>query len=216
MGGFALLGVAQLGRLWQNQQVDRKTPKSMASVLGRDTVIALPDEIGTWYRLQSKGPSLLKVEAFGGITSQVSQYRKGPLVATISLDYPFMGYHDVRICYALNGWEVINQDLRGSDRNVEKPQYLEVMMKKDGFRDAALWFSTIDEKGKWMESSYTRSGMLERFRHELGESTTTYRIQMLVHGVDPLTEAQLSQARRLYEETRDILLAALLPKLNQN
>lgn len=213
VSGFLLLGIAQLGRAWQRQNEDHLYVKTSASVLDKNTVINLPDEISTWYRIQSGGPTLLKVEAFGGISSQVWQYRKGRLVATISLDYPFTGYHDVKICYTGNGWQVADEKLRPYMGNSGEAPYQEVKMNKDNFREATLWFSTIDDKGKWMEKSFTRMNILERFRHELGESTTTYRMQMIVHGTEPLSEVDLQNARSFYEKIREPIVEVLLPKL---
>ncbi len=210
---FGILFLIQIPRGLHYSDNDQAVATSPASALKNDTPINLPDEINSWWRLQSGPPSMLKVEAFGGINSQVWQYRKGRLVATISLDYPFMGYHDVQICYTSNGWQIAGQTLRSVEGESGDSPYREVTLKRDGFREATLWFSTIDEKGKWMEGNYAKSGILERFRHQFGETTTTYRMQMIIHGTEPLSETDLKVARSFYEHIREHLADYLLPKL---
>lgn len=41
-----------------------------------------------------------------GARSQVWHYRKDSKEITVSLDYPFLGWHDLTTCYAVDGWTI--------------------------------------------------------------------------------------------------------------
>jgi exosortase len=209
---FSILCLAQFSRLWAKQTNNLPLSRPAVSRLANGKPPNLPNELDGWSRLRSGPPSLHKVEAFGGITSHVWQYRQGRTIATISLDYPFLGYHDVRLCYRGNGWSVVQQKMQASQGASGEEPYLEVRLQKEPSRVAFLWFSTFDESGRFLEKSYARLGLLERFSTQLAEDTTSYRVQMLIGNQRALGEEELAEARVFYEHIREKILSDLLPQ----
>lgn len=208
---FAVVGLFQVSQGWRHYHAGQTFVRHSANALPGGTEIDMPFELAGWERLSSARPAMLKVEAFGGINSQVWQFQKGSMVATISFDYPFAGYHDVQICYEGNGCVPQESALRFFTGVAGVSPYQQVMLQKDDYQ-LALWYSTIDQEGHWMENSFAKRNLLERFREQLGGLTTTYRVQMVVNHAERMNPADLAAAAQFYEQVRERILPAVLPK----
>ena len=84
-------------------------------------------------------------------------------------------------------------------------------MQKDLLKQASLWFSTVDEHGRWYEETKVRS-LRERFTVET-YLPKTYRVQALVTGFTPLEPVERDEARKFFEAARKLLAAQLLGQL---
>ena len=98
---FALLGLAELGRGWLYHHHNAAFVMASPSALRAGATFSLPEQLGGWQCLDTAKP-LYQVEV-QGISSKIWHYQKGQTVASVALDYPFRGYHDVTICYTLQG-----------------------------------------------------------------------------------------------------------------
>ena len=78
------------------------------SALRPGATFAMPETVGSWKRLNTEVPPLQKIETMG-VYSQIWHYHRGDVLASLALDYPFQGYHDVRLCYTLRGWDLLEQ-----------------------------------------------------------------------------------------------------------
>lgn len=205
---FALLGLTQ---------VAMGTMELKSWVKGRsiDTrVIAnlsLPNELAGWRLLETgSGDGPNKVE-MNGVHSQAWHFRRGSETATVALDYPFKGYHDVTICYTGNGWEVYAKRTRQASESQDGVPCVEVRMQKTMGARAALWFSTLDQKGNWVDGSYVGRTLAERFREKT--SSTTYRVQLLTTSYLPLTPESEESMATLFREARTLLAQQLMADL---
>jgi exosortase len=213
---FALLGVAALGRGWLHYH-HQKVEFVMASqsALRAGAVFSLPEQLGGWQRLDSAVPGR-DVET-QGISSKIWHYQKGRTVAAVALDYPFRGYHDVTICYTLQGWRITRQERQTGGGTGSSPPLMAVEMDKEPVSHGSLWFSTVDEQGRWMEIPVVEKSFLERF--DLGSGfgfvPTSYRMQVLVTGYGPLPADEREAARQLFEAARQSLAQQLFDQLQR-
>jgi hypothetical protein len=145
------------------------------------------------------------------------------MIATVSFDYPFFHYHDVRVCYENAGWEVGEAKLqRASAANGMMP-CLEVALSRDNGVKADLFFSTVDEAGVWLEepgkksplsetgSSLDEGTLQERLMNrfslmqksaELEDPSMNYRIQLLAAARGGLGSDQRRDVEKLFRDAR--------------
>jgi exosortase len=214
---FALLGLGQLGHAAYRSQRAGPLVIEGAKVLQSGTLFSLPDQIGPWRRLREESTAPTKVE-LRGINSQVWQYQCEGLTATLALDYPFKGYHDVTICYTGNGWDMLQKETRSEPTGGPEPAgYVDVRMQREMLVRGTLLFSTLDEHGRWIDGSYLKRNLSERFRSLFSEQTigTTYRVQVLVPSFLPLTPTTEDQVRSLFLQARKLLREQLAGQLQK-
>ena len=220
---LVLLGSLQFVQLKNNsKQVvheRRINPKQMDG----SAKFSLPREIAGW-TLSSEAKPVPKKTAFeDGVYSHVWMYEKGGLVATISLDYPFFDYHDVRICYTGSGWTVKESRLQSAKNSKDQIPGMEVSLEKENGLKGDLFYSTVDQFGKWLEESSQRAaydahgqafegGLLNRVAYRFSqqqspvtEETLNYRIQLVVSSQGGLDTLQHAQAAKLFQEARLLL-----------
>jgi len=207
---FALVGVAQAvhGVLrYQRWMIERKIPES---ALRQGAAFSLPEQIGGWRRLSPDTPAIHKVET-QGIFSQAWHYQNGSLMASVALDYPFRGYHDVTICYTVGGWDVLRRATHAASAENGGMPAIEVHMQRELMQRGVLWFSTIDERGRWLEGSFVNRNFLQRFSETTTD--TSYRIQVLTTSYLPLSKDAEDAVLGLFQETRKLLAAQLLGQM---
>ncbi|MDD1651146.1 MAG: exosortase U, partial [Methylococcaceae bacterium] len=185
----ALLGVAGLGFGWLNHRRVGSQSSLPISALRPGATFAMPEQIGQWKRLNTEIPELQKVETMG-VSSQVWHYRRGDALASLALDYPFHGYHDVRVCYGLRGWDMVEQRSRGGQGTNASPPFEEVTKQNQLDLHGALWFSMVDERGQWLAmrplKPRLRTSFLDRLKTDPANESVTYRIQVLSTGFNSL------------------------------
>jgi hypothetical protein len=164
----------------------------------------MPAQIGNWRRLSTESAYLQKIETLG-VFSQIWHYQKGDTIAEVALDYPFCGYHDVTICYTARGWTMQEMLTRGHTGNPSAIPLAEVQMQDTVGLKGSLWFSTVDEKGNWIETPELKTSFLERWKQPVKTEPTTYRVQLLVTSYNPLPAADKDDAARLFDESRKLL-----------
>lgn len=209
---FALLGAVTLGVKLHAQK--KHYHLAGHTVLPATTTFNLPPQVGGWKRLDAASP-FHKAQT-QGINSQSWNYQNGELVASVAIDYPFLGYHDVRECYSLIGWSIDQSTRETSLGGPGEPAgipHLAVEMSREPVSHASLWFSTVDEEGNWLERPAVAKGLLERWQLTDQPLTSSYRVQLLVAGYAPLTTTEREQARQLFFAARQELVRQLLQKL---
>ena len=211
---FALLGVAELGRGWLHHYGPKAAHVIAAkSALRAGATFTMPEQIGNWKRLDSAVPGH-KVET-QGIFSQVWHYQKGQTVASVALDYPFRGYHDVTVCYTVAGWHITRQERQAGKATDSSMALMEVEMKKEPISHGWLWFSTVDEQGHWMETPVLERRFLGRWKVSGRVEPVSYRVQVLMTGYGPLPPAEREPARQLFEAARKLLVQQLFSQMQR-
>ena len=209
---FALLGLAELARgVLHHQQQKVAFVMASKSALRAGATFTMPEQIGNWKRLNSAVPGH-QVET-QGIFSQIWHYQRGQTVASVALDYPFRGYHDVTICYTLQGWHITRQERQTGPGTNRSMALMAVAMNKEPVSQGSLWFSTVDEQGHWMETPMVEQRVLDRLKLSGRLEPVSYRVQVLMTGYGPSPPAEQEAARQLFEAARELLVPQLFGQM---
>ena len=215
---FALLGLVDLGLGWGHYRRSRSEAGLPKSALREGATFAMPEQIGSWRRLNTEVPPLQKIET-RGVSSQIWHYRRGDTLASLAIDYPFQGYHDVTLCYTLRGWDVLEQRSRGGQTTNASPPFEEVRMQNHLGLHGALWFSAVDERGRWLGgpglNPSLKDSFLERFKLASLNDSVTYQVQALSTGFNPLSPLEREQVRQFFEEARIMLWRQLFEQMRR-
>lgn len=157
----------------------------------------LPRQLSGWIRA---GDKPLEDSVIGklGVRNQVWLYRKDGLEAFVAVNFPFLGFHDTRLCYNGQGWQFdkqIDAALPGDKENTVR--FLEMTQPTELAR-AHLWLSVLDQNGT--AQKFTSEHPLDNLGERLWsrwtsskqETTTTYVLQVLA--IEPQTAAPARQA----------------------
>jgi exosortase len=213
---FAFLGCMQLGLGWLHYQASKVRPALAQPALREGAAFAMPEQIGDWKRLNTEVPPLQKVETMG-VYSQIWHYRRGETLASVALDYPFQGYHDVTLCYTLRGWDLLKQQARLPASASAGPPFAEVQMLNHMGLHGALWFSAVDEQGRWVAGADPNPGLgrtvLARFKKPSSRPPVTYQMQVLVTGFNPLNLSDRQRSEQFFQEARALLWRQLFAQM---
>ena len=213
---FGALGLAELWMGWRSYQHLGRHPFVMAanSALTDKAVFTMPDKLGAWSRVTAEVGGNHFIQALG-ISSKIWRYKSGPIEAALAFDYPFLGYHDVRICYANTGWNVAKTE-RIADPTGAAPARMEVLMRREPLGFGELWFTTLDEQGRPVESPEFKHNFLERWSVSGRPDAATYRVQVLVAGYAPLTAADRFSVTHFFEDASKLLTRQLVDQAARN
>jgi len=204
---FALVGVLAVVR--DGQKIHYLI--ASRSALRPGATFTMPEQLGVWRRIDDAMPAH-QVET-QGIESKIWHYQDGRTMASVALDYPFRGYHDVTVCYRGNGWRITHQERQyGAGTNASLP-LMQVEMARETASVASLWFSTVDETGHWLEASPAGRNFIYRWQLRGGLEATSYRVQVLVTGYAPLSTGERELSRQLFEAARQLLAQQLFSQL---
>jgi exosortase len=216
--GFALLGLVSVG-VWAIERQRSKAPiVPPKSALRAGATFALPEQIGEWKRLTTEVPPLQKIET-RGIFSQVWHYRRGDTLASLAIDYPFQGYHELAKCYVLRGWDLREQRVRIQQGTNAVPPFAEMRMQNDLGMHGTLWYALVDERGRWLprptRGRSLKERALERFKTIARRQSVTYQVQVLTTSFDPPKPQDLNQVRQFFDEGRDMLWRQLFEQMQR-
>jgi exosortase len=186
---------------------------------------SLPQKLDGWqsdkFYAETRNPG----SAFGEF-SRTWSYRGDGQAGTVSLDFPFPGWHEWPECYRNQGWEVEEKADRTGTGERQPAHYSERTLKKAGMRHAQLFFCEFDCAGQVLEPERGGVGATVR-RHEsaLGRllgwnqpsaatqriAPPVYQFQLLVEGDAPLTTAEGAAARNCFFTAYAVMREKLLP-----
>ncbi|MGV3660578.1 MAG: exosortase U [Prosthecobacter sp.] len=172
----------------------------------------MPQQLGGWVRAGEK-PVEDTVIGKLGVRNQVWLYRNNGLEAYVAVNFPFLGFHDTRLCYQGQGWQFqrqIDSTLPGDAGNTLRFLH---MHQPTELMHADLWLCVLDEKGT--ARTFSSENLVERMTNRLisrwqegDAATTTYVLQVLA--VEPGSQ---EGAQRSYIDlvtgARDGLAAAI-------
>jgi exosortase len=201
---------------WAGERAGPEGPVSAA--LGKLSAESLPERIGEWRRSDFGGLQRNPGSAYGEF-SKLWTYRLGKVNAVLSFDYPFAERHDLRTCYANQGWALGEQTVHRGDADGKggAVPMLEVKMTRPGYRSGQLWFCEFDSQGNLLEPRRSNLALtvdrhgsaLQRLWERLTGAPPSFRadpvgrvyqFQLFVEAHLPLTAAQQQQARFLFVE----------------
>jgi exosortase len=215
LGALQILVVAQ--RYYDGTTRSHINPQQMDG----SAQFSMPEEFGGW-RLRSPAvPASIRTPFEDGVYSHIWEYERGGLTAMLALDYPFFNYHDVRVCYRMNGWDIAKSTLHS-----DGIPCMEISLLGKGGRSGVVFFSTVNESGGWLDESnhlfYEGEGASEGaggigprlfcrmvaipFFQQLAEVGVTYRIQFLATSRDGFSESDRKELQKFFEQGRSLLV----------
>ena len=219
---LVLLGLLELFQAWHYSEKAIHERRINPSGMDGTAKFSLPPQIDLW-TLRSEGKPTPKKTAFeDGVYSHIWQYERDGLTVTVSLDYPFFDYHDVRVCYSGSGWTIEESKLQSPNVLGSDIPAMEVSLAKENGLRATLLYSTVDQSGKWLDESDRRAvydshgrsfegGLLHRVTARLQGPLVTehgsvnYRIQLLASAHGGIDSRQLAEVRKFFGVVRNLL-----------
>ena len=138
-------------------------------------------------------------------------------VARVSVDFPFLGWHELTRCYAGQGWTEVSREVRAEN---ETGPYVAVQLSRDSGEAGYLLFSLFDGSAQPVEPRATHwIGLRGKLARSpvwallgLGDGAasptlTTLQIQQFISGGDPLDQRQRETAEQMYLDFRRRLVS---------
>ena len=184
--------------------------QTYGSNAGQELDLTMPANLGGWHRINSNFGDLTMVQTLG-IHSRSWQYESSGIVASLAVDYPLDGFHDVSICYVNSGWQVRSTArlLAGQDNGDVHATRLALEKNQ---QNAVVFHSVIDAEGNWLSKP---KALGDRFIPT--PTQAGYRIQLISPGdgggyvaISQTTESQLAA---LYLSARQILVPQIINQL---
>ncbi len=177
---------------------------------------ALPAQLGDWHQVAFETSDRQREDPVGA-HSRTWRYQGKDLEATISLDYPFAGWHDLSACYRGQGWEVEDDSKgNGSQLNLRKlptEQYGRVLFLVREVRSGKAerppsltplgWWSW-----EWARLASCRPLLLFGSSASLmgSEPPPTVQVQLRVVTSEPLSASQEQAADAAFRRVVQLLL----------
>ena len=220
------LGLVQLVRGWDFHTQREGAKKVNTTDFDGAALFTLPPEIDGWKLVGEPKPQSKTAAYEDGVHSHIWKLQKDGMQAIVSLDYPFFGYHDVTVCYRNSGWTVSESKLLQASAENGLISNMQVLLAREGGLKAMLFYSTVDERGIWLEdspdrSAYNKEGqplqegnlferLLSRLRlvpiaNESYDMAVNFRIQTLAAARGGLSTAQKRDLEKLFQKVRLIL-----------
>jgi hypothetical protein len=202
---FALLGVAQTGLGMRG--ILSAPPSTVLAPLPARAFLSLPPEIGGW-RVFTNHFSALEDLVTPTAGAQTWHYVRGELAASITLEPSLAGYHSLVANYLAAGWRLLRVAGVG-DGQANSAPFVVAELQKDIFQYGRVWFAVGETSGKWLAAPRPagRSGPLKASTP--ASSPATFRIQLFVGSLEPLTPAEVESAEALFQTVRQQLAAQL-------
>jgi exosortase len=211
---FSLLAVAQVACFWPRTYVEIDGSR-IAARLDRFDEAALPPKVGGWERggFQTKQRERGNWE---GENNRSWTYRlAGGITATVAVDHPFSGWHELPVCYQAQGWTAEDIQPQADDGHRIAARFTKPLGRR-GY----LWYGLFDTDGRPLLPKPPVAHWRQYLRFKLtgalppwvpGASKTaggyewepTYQTQVLIDTYAPLSPEELTQAQEL---TREVFL----------
>ncbi len=190
-----------------------RSPEELKA-LGKE---GMPERLQNFERLEFAEIRRVFGDPFGQQSQQWS-YASGPLVAQISIDYPYEGQHDAALCYTQTGWTVEDSRIAGATPESSKTEPVAVVrMTRQLDGNAVLMFCQVDQRGTTFAGVRDRDSQLKlldarkRFESLWGGSPVPtgprpllplLQFQLLARSAEPITEQEIDRLLQFYCEFR--------------
>ena len=200
---FAVVGAWVESRVW---------PAWQPSAVPASATFDLPPTLAGWDRV-SAGAAVVERPQTEAAKSFVWQFRRGDTFASVAFDYPFVGYHELVICYSVSGWTARSETPVGATRHVE----MDKSVGSTGGTHGYLLFAQSDEAGRPVSPSFawdnaTGWGRLKgqlAYARQTAVAGPSYQTQALLQTPAPATADDRRAAEALFAAARADLTAQL-------
>jgi exosortase len=155
------------------------------------------------------------------VRSSTWTFRRGDVTALISLDYPFLGWHELPTCYTVQGWDIRERRVMNTLRHAdEEVATLEFSLEKATGEFGMVMVSLFDRTGErlpppstydwsWKGLAENAMSRLGRYGIEADHIRSLYQFQVLVTSSSPLTSNEREKVAAFYFVARKELIAQL-------
>jgi exosortase len=176
-----------------------------ASRLPPSAAFALPVDLAGWTRVDEDDRAPERAEV-SGRQSQLAQYRRGDLLATIGIDYPFYGFHDATTCYGLAGWTIAS--VKDRPPVGDGPARFDIALRRPPLSIGTMHYALCDETGRWWrrpaaEADASGLALKLRLSRERAMAYPLAQIQVLRVGYAPLDAAAEAELENLFHAAAD-------------
>jgi len=215
---LALLGALQVVVLLGSRRDETSIEVQMTSIEKTWLPVQEDEWLLSEYELVERGRN-----SDQGHYSNIWRYASGALVAQISLDYPFLGWHELSRCYCNIGWKMVSRKMIGLDANFAVPrdqqEFVQVELSGPSGEYGFLLFSLFDASGKPVRPRPDNVTVLRNkfasnplFAKLFGSearapSQATFQIQQFVVSEYPLTESEKDRLQKFFVASRDAFYA---------
>lgn len=230
---WVLCGILALGGIWTSLDVGYSfaTAPDHVKFFDSDVIQSfeendLPAKIDQWTAIED-GHSIEIRERGSDVGNRSDQwkYKGSQFSATISIDQPFPGWHELTSCYKNTGWELLSRERIDPDESAAGQwPYVVAEFKRETGERGHLIFSLFNSVGdpvpppaKWNRMSAFFYSMFKRevsnrVRASLFDKST-YQIQSFVTSYgEELAEASEKEIESHYLKIREILKEKFIAK----
>jgi len=213
---FGLLGAAQLAMAMVVPSKD----VGPGSAFFKPALEDMPSESSQWHRTGFRSITR-DADDPNGQFSHMWTYERNGMEAAVSLDGPFVGWHNLAGCLRGQGWNIREVEHGNYQRHGESIPggYTEMNVEKGASQHALVMFAVFDGQHRPMEPSetYVRFRAVRRFPQvsellkRIGggqderlarDDSPTYQIQLFFESHVDLSETQCDEARELFHDMR--------------
>jgi exosortase len=191
---FAILGAFSTWRAYAKFTEASEPIRAANETFQRGITFSIPERIGDWSRSDTAPPAITKIETLG-LSTVCWNFERPGMSAVVAFDYPIWRYHDVTDCYISTGWKPTRRELLTPEGDV--PPRIHIETTKDPGAHGTLWFATISEYGEWVDKSTFKRDFATRLGLMGMPDETTFRVQVLLVGTQPLDLASREAAVEL-------------------
>jgi exosortase len=179
----------------------------------------LPERLEAWER-KAFAFEEREVTSDEGRYSSIWDFESAGRKARISVDYPFVGWHELTRCYRALGWQEVSREVRTGDESIGA--YVAVRLRAPGDQHGYLLFSVFDGalcpvtprishwrglRGKLVDSPLAI--LLGFGEGSVSSSSTTLQVQQFITGNATRDPSQREAANRMYLDFRQRLVERL-------
>jgi exosortase len=170
--------------------------------------LSLPANVAGWNLESTAGNANLLQTT--GVHTMNWLFRRGAMSAEVAVDYPFGGFHDVRLCYENNGWKVINEEYLKLPQTGEDLYTCKLILAQ-AISHAIDWHSDMDQHGNWISKQKVLDGGYRNL-----SDLTSYRIQLIAGGYAPVMGAEENDAQDLFFAARALLAPQMIDQFRKD
>ena len=212
-GLLLLPGFAMPGVRWHDVLITHNPYVGRFEALGED---AMPERIGPFVRTDFKTETRESNNSWGEF-SRTWQYRGQGRVVSVSLDYQFIEWHELTVCYTGTGWK-LDARMPHPDHEAASGPWVEAQLANLQGAQGYLRYGLYDHRGRALTPVDSRGtveslkGRLESWVRVAKEGASdgqplTYQLQVFALGDRQPTEAERRPLADLYEAFRTTVLS---------
>lgn len=212
---FSALGLIQVGVMVLSSRGSASINPDDPRLKSAFVESTLPETIGRWHRTGFQRESRALTDYMGRNSASWS-FRSGDVDIVVSVDYPFLGWHELTHCYEAQGCVISERNIH-PEKNGIRTVSCEVLSSGD--TKGELWFSEFLQSGESLVPLGTNAGTTQYWLSRIQSSflrqsasirsnPSNYQIQLLATRKTPLSLSERDELLEFHHATaRQIIVA---------